>query len=518
MTEMLHALRRGAQQNREDLIRVLRLTHWIVPVLMAFIGISYTLFEHTRHRGEPAWPWITWFGIVVLGVIGPVLSWTVMHWAIRATNAYLASQGQLEDRADELSTLNKLSTAASRSLDLRQTITAILEQTMTALDAAAAMVFIQDDDPKGLRLEAYRGISLEMAQQEANLLPGHCMCGQAALSRQVLFADDVNDDPRCTSNLCICEGFRSVACAPLEVKGELIGLLQLASPNLNHFTQEQSGFLAAAAAQVSVSIENARLYDKLRTFNVELEQKVNQRTHELEAARWALAEKARQLQRLLSESYRIQEDTQARIAQDMHDGVTQTVIGALYESQAARQLLYEDPDRAIESLARAQKLMSEVETEIKRVIYDLHPPALDMMGIVVALKRYAASFTTTFGISCQVQATGIARRLPRETEISIYRIIQAALHNVVTHAKAKQVQVSFDFGSDWLEIGIEDNGNGFEPSKALANPGEHLGLIGMKERAEGIGADLEVDSKPGQGTRITIHIPQPAYLEENQVS
>jgi GAF domain-containing protein len=129
------------------------------------------------------------------------------------------------------------------------------------------------------------------------------------------------------------------------VKGQLVGLLQLASPNVGHFTESQKDFLAAIARQVGVSIENARLYDEVRVFNVELEKKVNQRTRELESARWALAEKARQLQRLLSESYRVQEDIQARIAHDMHDGVTQIIIGALYETQAARQALVDDPER-----------------------------------------------------------------------------------------------------------------------------------------------------------------------------
>jgi putative methionine-R-sulfoxide reductase with GAF domain len=322
---------------QQDLLRVLSITQWVVPILMAVIGISYTLIEHRRHVGEPAWPWPTWFGLIVLGVIGPVLSWLVIHWAYRTAEAYLSSQAQLALRAEELTALNKLSIAASHSLDLDKTISTILEESMDALDAEAGMVFIEGVNYSGLRLEAHRGISSEMARKEAVLHPGHCLCGQAVQTRMVLFAGDVDEDPRCTSDVCICEGFRSVACAPLEVKGELVGLMQLASPKIDHFTSEQTAFMASVANQVSVSIENSRLYEQVRGFNIELEQKVNQRTSELEAARWSLAEKARQLQRLLNESYRIQEDTQARIARDMHDGVTQTIIGALYETQAARQ-------------------------------------------------------------------------------------------------------------------------------------------------------------------------------------
>ncbi len=511
----MHPWGRIPFRSRTGVLRALRLTRWAVPISMALIGIAFILFENSRHSGEPGWPWPTVLGLIVLGLIGPALSWLSLRWAIGTAEAYLNAEAQLARRNEELAALNALAMAASQSLDLGKTIATALEQTIQTLDAAAGMVFLQGNGRPGLRLEAHRGISVEMAQKEARLAPGHCLCGQAVQTRQVLFASDVDKDVRCTSNLCICEGFRSVACAPLEVKGDLVGLLQLASPHVGRFTESQRDFVAAVARQISVSIENARLYDTVRTFNIELEQKVNQRTRELESARWALAEKARQLQRLLSESYRIQEDTQARIAHDMHDGVTQMIIGALYEAQAARQALSDDPARAAESLSRAQQLLSEVETEIRRVIYDLHPPVLDAMGLFVALKRFAATYATTFGIDCPVQVVGRPRRLPKQTEAAVYRILQAALHNVATHARAKRATVGFDFGAAWLQVIVEDDGVGFDPETVINTPGEHLGLIGMKERAEGLGAALAVKSTPGHGTRIELRLPSPPYLDEN---
>ncbi len=507
------------QTNRQTAaasLRALRLTLWAVPLLMAVSGVAFTLYENGRHQGEANWPWPTFVGIVVLGILGPVLSWFSLRWAIRAAAAYFQSQDQLSHRADELATLNRLSLASSRSLDPKETVATILEETMTALDANAGMIFIQREHQPGLRLEAHQGISVAMAEKEARLQPGHCLCGQAVSQRRVLLAKDVGVDPRCTSNLCICEGFRSVACAPLEVKGQLVGLIQLASTAVAHFKDDQRDFLAAAAAQVSVFIENARLYDQVRAFNIELEQKVNRRTSELESARWALAEKARQLQRLLSESYRVQEDTQARIAHDMHDGVTQMIIGALYETEAAKQALLDDPDRAAESLQHAQDLLAEVETEIRRVIYDLHPPVLDMMGLVVALKRFAATFEAAFGLPCRVNVIGRPRRLSKDTEIAIYRIIQAALHNVASHAQASEAQVVFDFGSASLQVSVSDDGRGFDIEKIMTTPGEKLGLVGMKERAAGLDAHLDVASTPGIGARIKLILQSPHYLTEDR--
>ncbi len=500
-------------RSRTELLKALRLTLWAAPLAMAFIGVAFTVIEHFRHRTDPLSLWPTVLGLLVLGLAGPALSWLSLRWAIGTAEAYLGSEAQLARRNAELAALNTLAIDSSQSLDLDTTLTTALEKTMDTLDAEAGMVFLQQEGRPGLRLEAHRGISIGMAKQEARLTPGHCLCGQAVETRQVLLAKDAGKDARCTSNLCICEGFRSVACSPLEVKGRLVGLLQLASPHVGHFTEDQRDFLAAIARQVSASIENARLYDTVRVFNVELEQKVNQRTRELESAHWALAEKARQLQRLLSESYRIQEDTQARIAHDMHDGVTQMIIGALYETQAARQALTGDSDRAAENLTRAQSLLTEVELEMRRVIYDLHPPVLDAMGLAMALRRFAATFTATFGADCQVQVAGRPRRVSKETEVAIYRIIQAALHNVASHAQAKSARVGFDFGADWLHAVVEDDGIGFDPDTVINIPGEHLGLIGMKERAESLGAALTVTSAPGRGARIELRLPSPEYLD-----
>lgn len=497
-----------------DFMTILQVTRWTLPAVLSLIGLTYTAIEHQRHVNDPAWPIPTIFAITVLSITGPVITWFVLHWAYKTAAAYSKSQEQLAEQAEQLGILNQLSAETSRSVLLKDRIDTILQYTIDALNAAAGMVFIKNGHHANLQLEAYRGISVTMAEAESQLKPGYCLCGQSIETRQILFANNLEDDSRCSADLCVCEGFHSVACAPLEVKGQLVGLLQLASPLKDHFTEEQMEFLHAAAAQVSFSIENARLYDQIRTFNVELEQKVNQRTKELETARWELAEKARQLQRLLSESYQIQEDTQSRIANDMHDGVTQMIIGSLYEIEAARNAISDNPEKAVENLTHAQEHLTEVEREIRRVIYDLHPPVLDMLGLVVAFKRFATTYAQTFNIDCRVHVSGEQHRLPRETEIAIYRIIQAALQNVASHAQASQVTTSFLFNPDQLFVQVTDNGIGFDPETILKTPGDHLGLIGMQERADGLGAKLRIDSHKGQGTQVALFLPLPVFMDE----
>ena len=484
---------------------------------MGVIGLAYTLVEHFNHRTHPAWPWPSFLAGAVLGFTGPIFTWFALRWAVSMAEEYLASQQEVSQRADELVVLNKLITA-SRSLDLEETLTTILDKTMDALTASAGMLFIQDNGTQGFKLETHRGIPEEMAIKEAQLVPGSCLCGQAVESRQVLFAPKIEDDPRCTSDACICAGFRSVACAPLHVNNQLVGLIQLASPEVGHFSENQHDFLNAAAAQVSVSIENARLYDQVQSFNISLENKISQRTGELEAARTLLAEKASQLRGLLSESYRVQEETQERIAHDMHDGVTQTIIGALYEIQAAQDSLVGSPAVAAVNLSRAQDLLAEVDQEIRRVIYDLHPPVLDMMGLVVAAKRFAASCGPTFNIDCRVDISGDQQRFEKRTEVAIYRIMQSAMQNIATHSHAKQACVYFNFAPNHFQVIVEDNGIGFNPEESLTTPGEHLGLIGMIERAESLGASLTLESQVGKGAKVIFNLPSPKYSVIVEVS
>jgi len=219
-----------------------------------------------------------------------------------------------------------------------------------------------------------------------------------------------------------------------------------------------------------------------------------------------LALKAQQLQRLLTETISIQEDERARIARDMHDGVTQLVIGALYETQAARELLRETDHPALVKLERAQDLLHQVEGETRQVIGDLHPPILDSMGLVPALKRYVASFQDIFRLPCALVVEGQPFRLSNVTELAIYRIVQEALHNVESHAHARTVNITLGFQAAELRVVVEDDGQGFNPGEVLAAPSDHYGLPSMLERAQSIGTRLEVDSAPGQGTRIILAV------------
>ncbi|MFQ6013868.1 MAG: HAMP domain-containing protein [Anaerolineae bacterium] len=231
------------------------------------------------------------------------------------------------------------------------------------------------------------------------------------------------------------------------------------------------------------------------------------RAKELARAKEEIARKASQLQQLLTKTISVQEEERARIAHDMHDGVTQLIIGALYEIQAARERLPSQPEEATERLRTVQDLLTRVETETRRVIHDLRPTGFDTSGLIPALKRYAVNYHELFDISCSVRISGKPWRLPPDKEVAIFRIVQEALHNTEAHAEASSVQVRLDFGATELKVSVEDDGRGFAYEAAGRDFNGRLGLLGMKQRAESMGGEIEIRSAPGHGTRIILRIP-----------
>ncbi|MEM7133076.1 MAG: GAF domain-containing sensor histidine kinase [Chloroflexota bacterium] len=296
---------------------------------------------------------------------------------------------------------------------------------------------------------------------------------------------------------------------PLRVFDVPIGMIGVAN-RPESYDDDHEQLLMTYAAQVAIVIRNAQLYEDLTDANTRLESQVRQRTQQLEEAKEALAEKAAILQKLLVDTVDVQERERQRIAQGMHDGISQLMIGAMLELKSARQrMLGGETERSEESLDAVQDILRRVDAELKHVIHDLRPPTLDELGLVPALRRYAVRYEQYSNVKCTVQVIGTHRRLTSSAEINIYRLIQEALNNVSTHASATTAHVTIHFDSDKIGATVLDNGNGFVLESALYSNEGHFGLLGMQERAEGLGGTLSIESTMGEGTAIALNIPMP---------
>lgn len=241
--------------------------------------------------------------------------------------------------------------------------------------------------------------------------------------------------------------------------------------------------------------------------NQELETRVAERTLELEHARQQLAEKAEMLSAILAAERRVEEKTRADIAADLHDGVQQLIVGALYELQSTRDAALQNPQVVPARLSATQELLRRIEAEMRRAIYSLHPVALDAQGLVPALRECAERFGRVSGTGCAFRVEGQSRRLAPEVEVAVFRVAQEALNNVDAHARAGNVRVDLGFDGGALTLRVSDDGLGFDPTSIQKRASAHLGLISMRERVNSVGGMLKIESEPGQGTRIALRVP-----------
>ena len=305
---------------------------------------------------------------------------------------------------------------------------------------------------------------------------------------------------------------------PLRVQDAPIGMIGVAN-RPEPYAYEHEQLLMTYAAQVAIVIRNAKLYEELSAAKEELERKVTSRTRQLRKAKEALAQKTIQLQQLLTETVNVQDRERRRIAQDMHDGINQLLVGAMLELKSARDRFTNDNLPGVEnSLEAVQNILHRVEAEIRQVVYDLHPPTLDALGLAPAMRRYAERFEQYSNIPCEVTVLGEPTRFTPNVEICIYRLMQEALQNVSAHSQAKWAGVSLNFLPDTLKLTIQDNGQGFELETVQQNGLGHLGLFSMRERAERLQGRLTIQTQPGQGTTVELTIPIQASLFEESGS
>ncbi|WLD92982.1 sensor histidine kinase [Alkalihalobacillus sp. AL-G] len=199
-----------------------------------------------------------------------------------------------------------------------------------------------------------------------------------------------------------------------------------------------------------------------------------------------------------------QEDERARVSREIHDGPAQMLANVLLRSELIEKIyVQKGVDEAHRELKDLRKMVKYALTEVRRIIYDLRPMALDDLGLTPTLEKYVKTLTESTGIQIGFKSIGNERRLPSKMEVAVYRMIQESVQNACKHAKASEIQVKVEF-QDTLTILIRDNGVGFDPNKARE---QSFGIIGMKERVDILDGNMNIESKEGRGTLILIQIP-----------
>lgn len=204
---------------------------------------------------------------------------------------------------------------------------------------------------------------------------------------------------------------------------------------------------------------------------------------------------------------RAQEEERRRVAREIHDGPAQTLANIVLRLEIAERLLELDPRRVKAELLDLKNLVRANLQDIRRIIFDLRPMALDDLGLVPAISKYLDNFRETYGIECELRIEGREKRLLPAMEVALFRLVQEGMTNVAKHAHSPMVNVSLNFQDDCTLARIQDYGKGFEANSAMNTPGEHFGLIGMRERVEIFSGRFSIESTYGKGTIIEFSIP-----------
>jgi two-component system, NarL family, sensor histidine kinase DegS len=217
-------------------------------------------------------------------------------------------------------------------------------------------------------------------------------------------------------------------------------------------------------------------------------------------------EDAKQKQEFGLKIIEAQEEERKRLSREIHDGPAQTLAHVIIRSDLIEKVLKDRGiEAAIDEIRDFKKMVRSALYEVRRIIYDLRPMALDDLGLIPTLRKYLQTIEDyNKGISISFTHIGKEVRLPTRMEVAVFRLVQESVQNALKHAEASEIQVKTEMSNNQLLVMVKDNGKGFDTTVKKENA---FGLIGMKERVELLEGTLAIRSQVGFGTTIFIRIP-----------
>ena len=398
----------------------------------------------------------------------------ILATAIARQQAYDLLGRRVEERTSELRMLLDITHDAAATLDLQPLVGLILDRVKEVVDYTGAALFVLDDSGEGLNLLRYQGPIPQHTLAYRWSLATHPHAREVVTrARPVIINDVYSDHPlaeafRRASKSDLGEmrsDFGSWMGVPMMLRDRVAGMLSVEIEQTNYYTGRHAELLLAVADHAAMAVENARLYER---------------------ARGLAALEERQ-----------------KLARELHDSVSQALFGIGLGARTARALLDRDPSKVADPLDYVVSLAEAALTEMRALIFELRPDALQQDGLVGILDKQAAALAARHKLNIETDL-GSEPDTTLEVKEALYRIGQEALHNAVKHAHATTVWVRLNQAGQGLTLEILDNGVGFDPEGAF--PG-HLGLQSMRERAARMGAVILVESAPGEGARLQVIVP-----------
>ena len=379
----------------------------------------------------------------------------------------MKSESALLQRNRELGVLRWIAEVLNCSVDLRQALKGALAQIAELMQLPTGWIWLINEGGESY-LAAVHNLPPGLVDDPKVMEEQHCWCLDSYREGDLQGAANINFI-QCSRLTGLSEGtddLRFHASIPLYAQERKLGVLNVASEDWRKLSEEDLRILHTASDMLSIAVERTQLY---------------QRSSEVGAA-----------------------EERLRVAREIHDILGQGLTGVLFRLEMLDQLCGSEAHsgEAAELLAETLALTRENIDEARRSILDLRAAPLEGRNLAEALTQLAeekGSSELTVGVT----TIGGARPLPSRVEAGLFRIAQEALSNTISHANAKKVSVTLTTTPEQIALTIEDDGAGFDPD---AVPRDRFGLVGLNERARLLGGSLAVNSEPGKGSRIAVHI------------
>ncbi|MBI2871925.1 MAG: GAF domain-containing protein [Chloroflexi bacterium] len=395
-----------------------------------------------------------------------------LYEELRERNAELARvHAAAQQMVEKLRALSAASATITEDMTLETLLQKVVDQSRELVGAQYGALLVRVEKETGWFLTS----GMDRVQRAAigDLPQGRGLLG-AVLAGQAIRIPDLSRDPRSAGFPPHHPAMKSFLGVPIIFRGRALGSLYLTNKlGAEEFSPEDEDVLLLFARHAAVAIENARLYQQAQDVAV-LEER-------------------------------------ERIAREMHDNFAQVLGYVNTKTQAARRFLeLGDVKRAEEQMSGMEEAARQLYADVREAVLGLRVPLVSERSFIGVVGEYLTRFSQMSEIQTRLDSSigeAMVELTPR-TEIQLFRIIQEALTNARKHAQATEAKVRVEQDeSGWLAVTVEDNGRGFDPAHLERDDWPHFGLQTMRERAEAVGGAFQIDSVPGQGTRVTVRFP-----------
>lgn len=389
-----------------------------------------------------------------------------LSWGIATTAAVAIENAQLymqlQEKVREIEGLYQADEELHRYLDLDAVLQSLVDVSVDILGADKSSILVWDEEDERLKVRAARGFKDETLAQMSFRL-GESGVGQVALERKPMLVEDTEAVDEIAQRVTEPENIRAFIHIPVEIGDSFFGVFNVDFFAPRKFRSEELRSFTALAQRAALAIENARLYGQ-------------------------------------SKELAVYEERQ-RLARDLHDAVTQTLFSASLTAEVLPKIWQRDPAVGADKLEELRQLTRGALAEMRTLLLELRPATLTETDLTDLLRQLSEAITSRAGVQVNLSIEGSCP-MPSEVQVAVYRVAQEAFNNIAKHADASNVEVSLRCSADrGLTLVIVDDGKGFDMDSI---PSGRLGLGIMEERAQEIGADLNINSEPGEGTTVEI--------------